>query len=70
MQSISPDYKARKQGQPKRFLYHTKYIDLATEYGVCKKTIMDAVKGKSWKCVNYLPAPPDRRPLERQEATQ
>ena len=28
------------------------------EYGVCKKTIMDAVKGKSWKCVNYLPAPP------------
>ena len=22
--------------------------------------IMDAVKGKSWKCVNYLPAPPEK----------
>ena len=42
-------------------------IDLAKEYGVCKKTIMDAVKGKSWKCVNYLPAPPDRRPPEGEE---
>ena len=50
-------------------MYHTKYIDLATEYGVCKKTIMDAVKGKSWKCVNYLPAPPDRRPPEGEEDT-
>ena len=47
-----------KEARQKRFLYHTKYIDLAKEYGVCKKTIMDAVKGKSWKCVNYLPAPP------------
>ena len=26
-----------------------------------QKTIMDAVKGKSWKCVNYLPAPPEHR---------
>ena len=56
-----------KEARQKRFLYHTKYIDLAKEYGVCKKTIMDAVKGKSWKCVNYLPAPPDRRPPEGDE---
>ena len=41
--------------------------ELAKEYGVCKKTIMDAVKGKSWKCVNYLPAPPDRRPPEGED---
>lgn len=28
---------------------------LAEEYGVCKKTIMDAVSGKNW---SYLPEPP------------
>lgn len=25
-----------KEARQKRFLYHTKYIDLAKEYGVCK----------------------------------
>ena len=50
-----------KEARQKRFLHHTKYIDLAKEYGVCKKTIMDAVKGRPWKCVNYFPAPPEHR---------
>ena len=58
-----------KEARQKRFLYHTKYIDLAAEYGVCKKTIMDAVKGRTWKCVSYLPAPPDLRPPEGEEDT-
>ena len=57
-----------KEARQKRFLYHTKYIDLAKEYGVCKRTIMDAVKGRTWKCVSHLPTPPDRRPPEEGDA--
>lgn len=31
---------------------------LANEYGVCKKTVQDAVNGKHWKCARLLPEPP------------
>ena len=31
------------------------FSKLAEEYGVCKKTIQDAVSGKNW---SYLPEPP------------
>lgn len=32
---------------------------LANEYGVCKKTVQDAVNGKHWKCARLLPEPPE-----------
>jgi len=31
---------------------------IAKEYGVHKKTIMNAVKGVNWKCVKYMPEAP------------
>ena len=34
---------------------------LADKYGVNKKTIMNAVKGVTWGCVNYMPTPPQRK---------
>lgn len=37
----------------------TPYSELAQRYGVCKKTMQNAVHGKTWKCVRYLPEPPE-----------
>ena len=42
----------------RRFLYGTTYDELAKEYGVHKGTVMNAVKGKHWKCVQYFPEAP------------
>lgn len=36
----------------------TTYQALADKYGVGKHTIMNAIKGKTWKCVSYMPQPP------------
>lgn len=47
-----------KEARQKRARYKTPYAMLADEYGVCKKTMMNAIKGKTWKCVKYLPAAP------------
>lgn len=30
---------------------------LANKYGVCKHTMMNAIKGITWKCVSYMPMP-------------
>ena len=48
---------ARKE----RFLKGTTFQALANKYGVCKHTMMNAIKGITWKCVSYmpLPAPPE-----------
>lgn len=35
------------------------YEKLAKEYGVNKRTVIDAIKGKNWKCVKYYPEPPE-----------
>ncbi len=39
----------------KKRLQGVSFGKLAKEYGVCKKTIQDAVSGKHW---SYLPQPP------------
>ena len=37
----------------------TTYQALANKYGVSKKTIQNAIKGKTWKCVKYMPDAPE-----------
>lgn len=37
----------------------TSFQELADRYGVCKRTMQDAIKGKHWKCVAYNPEPPE-----------
>ncbi len=37
----------------------TSYQKLADKYGVSKRTIQNAVKGKTWKCVTYMPEAPE-----------
>lgn len=33
----------------------TSFQKLADKYGVCKQTLMNAIKGKTWKCATYFP---------------
>lgn len=47
-----------KEARQKRARYNIPYAKLADEYGVCKKTMMNAIKGKNWKCVKYFPSAP------------
>lgn len=35
----------------------TSFQELADRYGVCKRTMQDAINGKNWKCVPYMPEP-------------
>lgn len=37
----------------------TSYQALADKYGVSKKTIQNAINGITWKCVPYMPEPPE-----------
>ena len=41
-----------------RYRHGTSYQKLANKYGVAKHTIQNAVKGKTWKHVSYMPEPP------------
>lgn len=36
----------------------TSYQKLAEKYGVSKRTMQNAINGKTWKCVAYMPEPP------------
>ena len=47
-----------KEARQKRASYNIPYAKLADKYGVCKKTMMNAIKGKNWKCVKYFPETP------------
>ena len=47
-----------KEARQKRASYNIPYAKLADKYGVCKKTMMNAIKGKNWKCVKYFPKAP------------
>jgi len=42
-----------------RAMNGTSYQKLADKYGVSKRTIQNAVKGKTWKCVTYMPEAPE-----------
>ena len=33
---------------------------LARRYGVCAKTMQRAINGETWKCVLYMPEPPEK----------
>lgn len=47
-----------KAARQERAYKGTSYLELARRYGVNKKTMQSAIKGKTWKCVPYLPEPP------------
>lgn len=51
--------KAVKNARWERAYKGASFQELANKYGVSKKTIQNAVKGVTWKCVSYLPEPPE-----------
>lgn len=50
--------KAVKDARWERAYKGTSYQMLADRYGVSKKTMQNAIKGITWKCVPYMPEPP------------
>lgn len=50
--------KAVKDARWERAYKGTTYQALADKYGVSKKTMQNAIKGITWKCVPYMPEPP------------
>lgn len=50
--------KAVKDARWERAYRGTSFQILADRYGVSKKTMMNAIKGVTWKCVPYMPEPP------------
>lgn len=50
--------KTVKAARQERAQYGTPYSELAKKYGVSKKTMQNAIKGVTWKCVKYMPEPP------------
>lgn len=50
--------KAVKDARWERAYNGTSFQKLADKYGVSKHTILNAVKGKTWKCVSYMPKAP------------
>lgn len=47
-----------KSARQERAQKGTTYQKLADRYGVNKSTMMNAIKGETWKCVTYNPEPP------------
>lgn len=47
-----------KDARWERVFQGTSFQKLADKYGVSKKTMQNAVKGITWKCVPYMPEPP------------
>lgn len=47
-----------KDARWERAFRGTTFQALANKYGVTKKTMQDAIKGVTWKCVPYMPEPP------------
>lgn len=50
--------KAVKKCRDLHFKFGISFGNLARQYGVAKKTMMNAVNGITWKCVTYMPEPP------------
>ena len=50
--------KAVKDARWEKAYKGTSYQKLADRYGVSKKTMQNAIKGVTWKCVPYMPEPP------------
>lgn len=53
-----------KDARWERAYKKTSFQALADKYGVAKKTIMNAIKGVTWKCVTYFPQPPKESDTE------
>ena len=51
--------KAVKDARWERAYKGTSYQMLADRYGVSKKTMQNAINGITWKCVPYMPEPPE-----------
>jgi hypothetical protein len=49
-----------KNARWERAFMGTSFSILAKKYGVCKKTIQNAINGVTWKCVSYMPQPPEK----------
>ena len=54
--------KAVKDARWEHVYKGTSFQKLADKYGVSKKTMMNAVKGVTWKCVPYFPEPQKEEP--------
>ena len=52
--------KAVKDARWERTYHHTPFAQLARKYGVSKKTMQNAINGVTWKCVSYIPQPPQK----------
>lgn len=50
--------KAVKDARWEHAYHGASFESLARKYGVSKKTMQNAVKGITWKCVSYMPEPP------------
>ena len=50
--------KAVKDARWERAYKGTSFQKLADKYGVSKRTIQNAINGKTWKCVSYFPQLP------------
>lgn len=50
--------KSVKDARWERAIYGTSFQSLADKYGVSKKTMLNAIKGVTWKCVSYMPELP------------
>lgn len=50
--------KAVKDARWEHCFKGTSFEKLAKQYGVSKKTMQNAIKGVTWKCVPYIPEPP------------
>ena len=50
--------KAVKDARWEKAYKGTSFQALADRYGVSKKTMINAIKGVTWKCVSYMPEPP------------
>ena len=53
--------KAVKDARWERTYKGTSFQKLADKYGVSKKTMQNAIKGVTWKCVPYMPEPPKEK---------
>lgn len=55
--------KAVQDARWERAFRGTSFQKLANKYGVTKKTMQNAVKGITWRCVLYMPEPPKEENL-------
>ena len=53
--------KAVKDARHEHIVNGVSFMTLARKYNVSKSTIQNAINGITWKCVSYMPEPPEVR---------